>query len=1291
MPKPAQALPFPAPVQGVRLRDGTWTANKATLSVTPPEKAKPRMSVDFIEKGPLKTIVRVRYDFAPEGDSAAAKEPNREQTQFSTTTIAVVAGQPSILFEEEADLDRSYGIELFDAVHPTQARYRGHHSDSKSAGYEPDGQVYRMSHARPALDAQVDLTYSGPRSYGRVARWDPWIFNTGWYWQMFDDAAGPEGNLVGVFAGRASRQVGSGMSGVEGYTAPAGMSDLVTAVDAKGVIHCVYAGNGGLWHVAIDESLKPGKPAKIGAGLINPDLAVLSDGGVSVIAYDPQARQFVEVQGRTGGEFTNRPVAFTGADGVTIADPFAYQAVRGDTQFLLFYGNRAGKQEGILFSRAAGEKAFVFRGAVGGLGYYRQVNRPSFVAVPDGRVILVTDVGGYAARFEIKPGALTLTGGDRLPLNFGVALDPVTGGYTVGNQEGKLYDYPASGKSQAVALQLPVDHGGQGANRRTLATAPDGTAVLLFGGNSDNAYQQAVYRRSGTTWAAWPEATNLGLACTRVIYHAPSGQFVLLGRKDGKLAAYACKPDDTRVRQDSSTCPRRRPAARASAWRSAAAVPTARFFKQPRFQWGLFTGTKGSDLKPATEIQPIARQMNLHGGINLDKIQRYTLDFPDPPQGYGAMYMPKAALTKLIEKLCADTSGVHGGGFHSWLYNAEPMGRQLIDLWADTTGRQAAKLSGEITGSGRTMLDMFVNGDGIYAGPTHYWHGGLEMSRKLVWLDQLMGSDQTSPEEKLRLKATAVLFGSILYDNDFVPLDNCDGINLGNPNMPVQQQNYRQMYALMLANHPMMKERAKGVAGAARSMLAQTVNEHGAHMGSLHYVGAANGPLLATFQQLQMAGIDDAFATNERLAKFAEFYMQAMTPPEVRFGKHRKMAAIGDGGTEGTEEYGMMGTGFAKSKPELSKRLMGAWRENGKVHTGFHGSTLLKIDDELPGVSPNLGDARFPGYFSVLRSGWGTPEENAVWCVNGNFYVDHCHNDLGELVIYLLGAPLSIDWGPIYTPRVGGGVMHSTVIQESAFGQRWDKDVASLDNGVGFSGHYGNHGVGEATSLDVFPNGRRMVSTIKSGLRDGGKPEDVTSWVRTVSLVNSDPQLPVLFIRDTFSGKDAAVPKIWSMNLMAEGEVETPTGKQTPPQRTFPASDKMTDPATQMPSAGPVFPLSPGVNRLGFTGQKWKGHASEGIDWDLYVVAAEPQQAQIGNWANSSAPCGGEFQAAQGRTFEERQHILRVRGTGTFTTVIVPWKKGQKPAGLDVSADGDTVVVKTAKGTVRIAPDGSNK
>jgi hypothetical protein len=163
------------------------------------------------------------------------------------------------------------------------------------------------------------------------------------------------------------------------------------------------------------------------------------------------------------------------------------------------------------------------------------------------------------------------------------------------------------------------------------------------------------------------------------------------------------------------------------------------------------------------------------------------------------------------------------------------------------------------------------------------------------------------------------------------------------------------------------------------------------------------------------------------------------------------------------------------------------------------------------------------------------------------------------------------------------------------------------------------------------------------------------------------------------------------MNLMAEGAVETPVGPQTPPLRTFPAAEKATDPATQMPSAGKIFELAPGVNRLGFTGQKWKGHPSGGIDWNFYVLPSEPQQAQIGNWANSSAPCNGEFQNAQGRPFEERQHILRVRGAGEFVTVIVPWNKGAKPEGLSVTRDGSEITVKTAGRVIRFKDNGEWK
>src|SRR5207244_8937301 len=101
--------------------------------------------------------------------------------------------------------------------------------------------------------------------------------------------------------------------------------------------------------------------------------------------------------------------------------------------------------------------------------------------------------------------------------------------------------------------------------------------------------------------------------------------------------------------------------------------------------------------------------------------------------------------------------------------------------------------------------------------------------------------------------------------------------------------------------------------------------------------------------------------------------------------------------------------------------------------------------------------------------------------------------------------------------------------------------------------------------------------------------------------------------------------------------------------------------------------LKAGVNRLGFSGRY-------GVDWDVYIVIGQSQQGLIGNWAVT--PWGGYITDK-----EERQHILRVHGTGPFTTVILPWRRGEKPAGLTVTKDGDAILVKTPTAVTRIEPD----
>jgi hypothetical protein len=121
-------------------------------------------------------------------------------------------------------------------------------------------------------------------------------------------------------------------------------------------------------------------------------------------------------------------------------------------------------------------------------------------------------------------------------------------------------------------------------------------------------------------------------------------------------------------------------------------------------------------------------------------------------------------------------------------------------------------------------------------------------------------------------------------------------------------------------------------------------------------------------------------------------------------------------------------------------------------------------------------------------------------------------------------------------------------------------------------------------------------------------------WSRSVRLIHAIPELPIIAIRDTFSGPRAAEPKILTFNLMAAGPVATPAGPMTPPERTH-ARESFTPGKAEdeLPSAGEVFELPPGVHRLGFSGQAWKAHPAGGIDFDVYLSSDTAAQVHIGN------------------------------------------------------------------------------
>jgi hypothetical protein len=651
--------------------------------------------------------------------------------------------------------------------------------------------------------------------------------------------------------------------------------------------------------------------------------------------------------------------------------------------------------------------------------------------------------------------------------------------------------------------------------------------------------------------------------------------------------------------------------------------PDGRISLEKRWQWRLFVGSKGADLRDWRDIQPINLQMNLHSGIALNKIANLTYDFPAPKAGYGAMYMPKKGADEVVRKLREDPEFFRGA------YNSVTYFRDLLDMIKDQSGARVHTMAYFLWRGAHDGLDTLVNRGGIMG--THgfgYWHAGLEGSRALMRIDQVLASDKASDEDKALARQAALFYATALWDDDHAPLSVPSGVNLGTANMPVQQQGYRDMYALYLATHPMMKERAAGVAERARGMVRGTINEHGAHMGCTHYIGAANGPLLSTCQQLKQAGIVDLFKEEPRLKKYGEFEMHLSTPVDPRFGR-RARPAIGDSCPgEATEFLGMLATAYADLDPDYSKRLMGAWQQCGKPHSDFHGATTFKIDESLPAVDPKLGSAHVEGWYSVQRFGWGTPNETATWFVNGGFYSDHASNDLGEAIIYALGAPLSLDFGTMYSPHSGGGFVHSLVLPEAQVGD-WKQNPPDVSKG----GRWG-----APKTIDVQTREREAWSTASFTWGP-------TTWTRTVKTAMLKDDVAAIGIRDAFTTPEN---KVFLLNLMNAGAIDTPQGPK---------------------NVGEGFTIPAGVTKLHYTGQTFDKHPAGGIDWDVYVIADAPQEAFIAQYAHKNV-------------MPETQSILRLKGAGAFQVIIVAYNKGTQPAvTVAPQAGGVTVTSGAGKAT----------
>jgi len=679
--------------------------------------------------------------------------------------------------------------------------------------------------------------------------------------------------------------------------------------------------------------------------------------------------------------------------------------------------------------------------------------------------------------------------------------------------------------------------------------------------------------------------------------------------------------------------------------------------------FGIYVDIAGNLPNPFTQ-QHIGDEMNNEAGINLSSLYMYTLSYNDPAGGWQWPYMGAADFQKWTSLFQNGTAYCGSANcFYNEMYNSEPSSRLIQDMWHYNDSSHVATAYNAIASNVMTFVSgTLAHGDNHWAGETEYAQLFLNLFQPYFPQCTAILMNQNSTDvQRNGCKAVLALGGSLVWDNDWFPWDNNSGDGRGLGNQQVGFTQFRATASSQLYFHPkLMAKVATGNSYTVQAVSAMS-NPFGSGAGSTHYQGVYTIPTFLTFQTAALS--NQLSFTSYPWKQHSRWLLSALTPPEPRFGTARKCISDGDGNTEAgcAALNGLIAEGFFSTDPTTAGNAQWGWAQTNTSSTyTVDQNTIWSINPLVQQITPPLNSSNFPGYWSVARYGFGGGHETSVHFINGDFYSaqGHRHADSGQVTIYAHNAPLAIDWNAnLYSPETPARFCHNSIVLDSELAPNlssWSADqpnCLTVATGTPASNN---------TNFSAFTNSTQSIGTFTF--------VDGTVWTRVVRMIAADLAYPLIYVKDTFSGPSATTPKTLTWQLMATGSVLTPVGVISPIMRYSGPPNAPTGcnsvPA-QYPSNGAVYSLANGLQQFTFTGASWPAHATGGINWDLWQIPASgAAQFFIGNWGHgcNTTRETGEFQATNGIPFNERQHILRVHDTGTFQTLIAPYRNGETPS-----------------------------
>jgi hypothetical protein len=327
--------------------------------------------------------------------------------------------------------------------------------------------------------------------------------------------------------------------------------------------------------------------------------------------------------------------------------------------------------------------------------------------------------------------------------------------------------------------------------------------------------------------------------------------------------------------------------------------PDARTAQRTRREWALYVSTK-SDLRDPAQIQPIGIERNILAGINLTRLATYVFEFPDPLDGWNPPYQDRASSAAFVERI------QHEPRFRDDVNRDAPELHDLVQMWAGNQTSDVELVVSNLEQFAHHWSQILVNGNGNFDAWWHYYQPGLVWEPLLARVMAVLASDVALPSQKERTKAVAAFAAHVFWDDDYVPWDQDTMEGTGNSNQGWQYASYRAQNAVMLATQPLMAHHQQLARQYIESLYSNYLDaDSGVPRGSTHYHAAAMDPALTNFLLLKNKGVD--MAQYPRWKGYGLWMLNALTPPEPRFGNVRKMVSLGDGNTEATPNAGHAG------------------------------------------------------------------------------------------------------------------------------------------------------------------------------------------------------------------------------------------------------------------------------------------------------------------------------------------------------------------------------------------------